>query len=460
MADETRLAPTTLTPSPGTCPPEATTLPPEAFRSTSGIRFMLDVIAKDVELHPGMVVKQRFELTEELGHGGMGVVYKALDLRKAEANDPDPYIAIKFLGRQMAGFDKAFIALQREAKHGQSLNHPNIVKVFDFDRDHNFVFMTMELMAGESLDDRLHNHFKPPLGEEEKLAVVEGMLSGLAHAHAHGITHSDIKPSNIFLTESGEVKILDFGIARRVERDTAFDADELGAVTPEYAPPQVMLGERPTPCDDIYAIGCVLHVLYTGRHPYGRLSGLEAQSQGRALERDRGVPDKIWKLLNGSLPFESERRYPDAAHMLRDLRRRSARQRAAIGAGIAALVLCFAWLLGSYLLGPAEVVREVMVKPELDARTRASVDALLRDALANEASVDGLQIAFQGYSRTLELDALNEEALAGIERVLEKVRKELPTGYLPFLELAVADPSPKVQEIGRRRLEALEDDAY
>src|SRR5690606_36918189 len=97
-----------------------------------------------------------------------------------------------------------------------------------------------------------------PLSSEARLRIARGLISGLAYAHARKIVHADIKPSNVFLCEDGEAKILDFGIARAAERDAVFDADDIGALTVDYASAEMLAGERPRPSDDVYALGCLL----------------------------------------------------------------------------------------------------------------------------------------------------------------------------------------------------------
>ena len=138
----------------------------------------VDAVVREIDFRPGRLVKNRFELCDELGLGGMGVVYRAKDLRKVEASDPDPYVAIKFLGKELSGSDVGRLALQREAKHSQALNHPNIVKVFDYDRDGSLAFLTMELLDGKSLLQRLRERAEFPFKAGEIEKIVMGVLDG------------------------------------------------------------------------------------------------------------------------------------------------------------------------------------------------------------------------------------------------------------------------------------------
>lgn len=285
--------------------------PQSEARST---RVVLGQMARPAaELSIGSVVKGRFEIVSELGRGGMGVVYKARDLRKVEAQDPDPYVAIKVLLGDMADFDLGFVALQREGKHSQALNHPNLVKVFDFDRDGKLVFLTMELLKGESLQSRLRDDAAHPLSRHDRLRIARGLIAGLAYAHVRKIVHADIKPSNVFLCEDGEAKILDFGIARAAERDAVFDADDIGALTVDYASVEMLAGERPLPSDDVYALGCLLFRLYAGHHPYHRQPADLAQRENRRVVFPANMSPVQVRAVRKAIAFTRAERFVDAA---------------------------------------------------------------------------------------------------------------------------------------------------
>src|SRR5690606_8769498 len=110
------------------------------------------------------------------------------------------------------GFDRAFVALQREAKNAQALNHPNIVKVFDFDRDGELVYLTMEVVEGIALHARMRASNMNPLTPAERDHLTHGMLAGMGYAHLRELSHADLKPSNMMIDVNGDLKILDFGI--------------------------------------------------------------------------------------------------------------------------------------------------------------------------------------------------------------------------------------------------------
>ncbi|WP_232834288.1 serine/threonine protein kinase [Rhodoferax ferrireducens] len=262
----------------------------------------------------GDTLNGRFVLEECLGFGGMGMVYKALDLRKLEASDRKPYIAIKVLNVQFRGHPKSLIALQREAKKAQSLAHPNIVTVYDFDRDGAMVYLTMELLSGRSLQNLLHDPDFKGLSFAEALPIITGMAKALAHAHERGFVHCDLKPANVFLTDTGDVKVIDFGIARvfrKSEEDleaTVFDPGSLGGMTPTYASAEMLEHRDPDPRDDIYALGCITYELLTGRHPFNRSPATQARGAGLKLQRPKDLGHRQWQALREALAFDREKR--------------------------------------------------------------------------------------------------------------------------------------------------------
>ena len=169
----------------------------------------------------GSVLQGRFKLIEAIGQGGMSTVFKAIDLRKVEARSADPYVAVKILSVPSSGFGHSLALLQGEAQKLQSLPHPNIVRVIDCDRDGRTVFMTMEYLSGVPLKRRLLAPDFRGMPAEEAEPIIEGIATALDFAHRNGIIHGDLKPGNVILTEKGEVKVIDFGIARLMTRQVA-----------------------------------------------------------------------------------------------------------------------------------------------------------------------------------------------------------------------------------------------
>ncbi|MBL1276986.1 MAG: protein kinase [Ectothiorhodospiraceae bacterium] len=275
------------------------------------------------------ILKHRFLLESILGIGGMGVVYKAKDRLKVEAQDKDPYVAIKVLSEEFKTHPEAFIALQRESRKAQRIAHPNTVKVYDFDRDGDVVFMTMEYMDGKPLDKLIKQYQATGLPLDDAWHILSGMCSALAHAHMEKIVHSDFKPGNVFVTKEGMAKIFDFGIARAVanfdrhsgkEQDqTVFDAGGLGALTPAYASLEMLQGKTPDTRDDIYALGCVAYELFSGDHPFNRLPADEAYNKKLKPKRIKEISKTQWKAIALALAFKRDDRIESVDEFYRQL---------------------------------------------------------------------------------------------------------------------------------------------
>ena len=375
----------------------------------------------------GDTLNGRFVLEECIGFGGMGTVYKALDLRKQEASDRNPYIAIKVLNVQFRGHPKSLIALQREARKAQSLAHANIVAVYDFDRDGAMVYLTMEYLSGKPLSLVLKAPGFSGMPYADALRIVTGMANALAYAHQRGFVHCDFKPGNVFLTDSGVVKVIDFGIARVFQKAeeavdvTVFDPGSLGALTPAYASPEMLEHRDPDPRDDIYALGCITYELLTGHHPFNRLSAVQARDAGMRAQRPRHLGRRQWQGLKCALAFAREARTPTVARFLSQLGEASGNSRHAALAGSAAAIAAAAALVvwGGRTLwpysardasgpaaAPAVAVAPSAVAPAFTAAP-ATVPAPTADALAAAlaaipcsalvATVQGHAVAVSGY---------------------------------------------------------------
>ncbi len=273
---------------------------------------------KHKDLEPGVTLKNRFVLQERLGQGGMGVVYKAKDLLKVEAQDKNPYVAIKVLTDAFKKYSGSFIALQREASKAQKLAHPNIATVYDFDRDGDTVFMTMEYLAGKPLNQLIKQLPQKPLTKEEAINIIDQLCHGLAYAHEKQLIHSDFKPGNCFLLSDGTVKLLDFGIARastssgEESEKTMFDPSKLSAVTPAYATAEMFAGMNPDPRDDIYGLACVAYQLLAGgKHPYNKVAAPKVKELGIKPKPIKGLDRRQQKTLVRALTVNRDQRIPD-----------------------------------------------------------------------------------------------------------------------------------------------------
>ncbi|GLS24959.1 serine/threonine-protein kinase [Marinibactrum halimedae] len=393
------------------------------------------------QIREGTVINHRFLLKTHLGSGGMGVVYRALDKRKQEAQDRNPYVAIKILGEEFKRHPKAFIALQREAGKSQTLAHPNIITVYDFDRDQDTVYMTMEVLEGTTLDDFIRDH-STGIPMEEAEPIIKAIASGLAYAHSKGIVHSDLKPSNVFLTKEGTVKILDFGIARAASQEnastggtssakttetnspgkkdrTVFDAGELGGLTPAYASIEMFAGKDPHPSDDIYALGIIAHELLTGEHPYQRKRAPQAHSAQMKPERIKSIKGHHWRAIAGALALERENRIEDAAAFLAKFEGGSKVVKALVGGLGIAMVLVIALALQQPETGP-----EIPFN-ELPSSTQAEITNALSEA-QSALRFNDINGALFYLNKAYELHPRNPDAEAHLQEVVKDIVRQKP----------------------------------
>lgn len=262
----------------------------------------------------GQLLRDRFVLDAELGRGGMGVVYRAVDRRRVEAADNRPYVAIKLLNGNFGAHPDALRAMEAEARRTQDLSHPNIVAVHDFDRDGTHPFIVMELLEGRSLDACLRDD-KQFAGSPAAWHAIRDMFAALAHAHSRGVTHADLKLANLFLSQEGPLKVLDFGIASAA-RTGDFDVSALEAMTPAYASPEQLRGGPRDPRDDVYAFGCIIHLLLTRRHPFDRIPATEAEKLGMVPPPIEGLTPAMQGAVNAALAFSQDQRPKDAGAFL------------------------------------------------------------------------------------------------------------------------------------------------
>jgi len=265
----------------------------------------------------GDVLKDRFQILEVVGEGGMGMVFKAVDVRKLEAKSRNPYVAIKVLNPGLARNTVLVAGLQRECEKAQELSHPNIITVYDFDRDGDHVFMSMEYLVGRPLSKIIRDGGPGGIRLEHAWPIIRSMGEALAYAHKKHIVHSDFKPANVVVTDKDEVKVLDFGIASRLGQsevdETIFNARAEGGLTPPYASFEMLNGSRADPRDDIYAFGLVVYELLSGKHPYDRKPAskvfLEQRSgHGPMPAPVQGLSRKQWQLLKAAIEILQEQR--------------------------------------------------------------------------------------------------------------------------------------------------------
>jgi serine/threonine protein kinase len=278
----------------------------------------------------GTVLRQRYVLERELGRGGMGTVYRALDRNKEDLPPPNRYVAVKVLRDEFAHRPDALQALRREAHQAQALSHPGIVNVFDFDRDGDVYFITMELLEGELLSDLIQRVRPGKLHRQAAIDILRDLGNAIAYAHSRGVLHMDLKPGNVMITTQGDVRVLDFGLAHPhvTEPWISDHPPPFHAATPTYASCEQLDGAAPDLRDDVFSLACVAYELLSGEHPFGRCSAREAREQGQRPRRIRGLSRREWRTLRQGLAWTRGERPRSVADFLQGLGLAATPQRA------------------------------------------------------------------------------------------------------------------------------------
>ncbi len=267
----------------------------------------------DDRVQVGSLLRDRFMLQERVSGGSMGVVYKALDRRLAEAGGTEPYVAIKVLSPHLAENGQALRALQQEAAKGRCLTHPNIVRFMDLDREDDLYFIVMEWLEGRTLADILDDPKTRKLDKDRAFEIVQKVGDALEYAHRCGIVHADVKPGNVMVLPNGDVKLFDFGVARvrqkQVEDQPDFDPGVLGLLTPAYSSMQVLTGEDPTPSDDVFSLACLLYRLIAGFRVFGPRNAAEAAEEGMKPQCPQGLSEARWRVLKKALAYSRVTRF-------------------------------------------------------------------------------------------------------------------------------------------------------
>jgi eukaryotic-like serine/threonine-protein kinase len=411
-----------------------------------------------------------YRILEQIGAGGMGVVYRALDARL------DREVALKVLSPALSN-DKDFLArFHREARTLSKLNHPNIATVHDFDTEDGTSFLVMELVRGTSLLDKIRSG---PLSEKEVVRLALQLLDGLRAAHAEGIIHRDLKPGNLRETRDRRLKILDFGLARTLESDVDVTQSVVttsgAAGTLPYMAPEQLRGEDADARTDLYSVGVVLYELATSSRPFPEtfaprlIDSILHRIPPSAREINPQVSSDLESVIRMALEKEPNRRFGSAREMLNALERiranlhtegagsaavpeimetRTAKQekpallpRRKVLIAMAAVLMAAAagiglWTFRGHLLGrknfrPMVAVlgfKNQMATPETDW-----VSTSLSDMLASELAAGDLVVPTPGESvARMKMDlALPSEASYSPDTI-QKVRRSLHCDYVVY----------------------------
>jgi eukaryotic-like serine/threonine-protein kinase len=268
-----------------------------------------------------------YRIIEQLGAGGMGVVYKAEDTRLHR------FVALKFLPDDMAQDCRALERFRREARAASTLNHPGICTIYDIGEQGGRAFIVMEFIDGETLRHHINGR---PLPIEELLKLGIQIAEALDVAHAEGIIHRDIKPGNVFVTKRGQAKLVDFGLAKLVANGIAKEGaigegpDSLSIVgiisgTPSYMSPEQIRGDNLDARADLFSLGVLLYEMATGRQAFGGSRGgmvIEAvltRSPVSARNINPDTPPKLEEIINKAIRKNIDERYQNAADIRADL---------------------------------------------------------------------------------------------------------------------------------------------
>lgn len=256
-----------------------------------------------------------YKVIEKIGHGGMGIVYKAMDVRLERV------VALKFLPPYLSEHAKSWQRFIQEARAASSIDHANICTVYEIrELSDGTGFIAMAYYDGQTLQKVIS---KGPVPVDKAIHIVLQMCAGLAQAHSRGIIHRDVKPANMMLTPDHVVKILDFGIAKHVDLDLTNTGDTIGTVY--YMAPEQILGEKFDHRVDIWAVGMILYELLTGQRPFGR--GHSFSVVNSILNKDpqpitglqSGIPLQLAHIVQRLLSKRPEDRYDNLQGLVEDL---------------------------------------------------------------------------------------------------------------------------------------------
>ena len=269
----------------------------------------------NMDQYIGRLLDNRYEILEIIGTGGMAVVYKA------RCHRLNRLVAIKILKDEFARDEEFRRRFQAEGEAVAMLSHPNIVQIYDVSTSDSANFIVMELIDGISLKQYMEK--KGVLNWKETLHFSMQIAKGLEHAHSRGIVHRDIKPHNIMVLKNGSVKVMDFGIARVMNKSNTLTKEALGSV--HYISPEQAKGGHTDNRSDLYSLSVVMYEMMTGRPPYDGESAVAVAIQhingGAAMPStlNPNIPDGMEQIIMKGMALEIRDRYVSATEMLQDM---------------------------------------------------------------------------------------------------------------------------------------------
>ncbi|MCR5625263.1 MAG: Stk1 family PASTA domain-containing Ser/Thr kinase [Lachnospiraceae bacterium] len=267
-------------------------------------------------INPGMMIGERYEITEKVGSGGMADVYKAKDHRL------NRFVAIKILKQEFSSDGKFVSKFKAEAQSVAGISHPNIVNVYDVGEDNGLYFIVMELVEGITLKKFIEKKGKLDVGEAVGISIQ--IAQGMKAAHDNHIIHRDIKPQNIIISKEGKVKVTDFGIAKAATSNT-ITSNAMGSV--HYISPEQARGGYSDEKSDIYSLGVSMYEMFSGGVPYEGDSTVTvalSHIQDEAImldDLDENIPHSVAMIVAKCMQKKTDMRYENAADLIHDLKR-------------------------------------------------------------------------------------------------------------------------------------------
>ena len=302
-ADPTPLPTSRNAPAPDVQAPSAAPIAPPAEQGSAPADSIAPPRPRTIVV--GELLRNRYRIQGVVGRGGMGIVYAAIDQYRINEADSGQRVAIKVLSAATAQRPQLLEELRGEFQRLQTLSHPNIVRVHDFDRDGDLTFFTMEHLSGASLGRVLGIRNSAALHRSHALSIIRQVGAAVAYAHSRGVVHGDLNPRNIFITDDGEIRVLDFGASHRLRPDPTIseidDPSRIAVATPGYASCETLVGRLADTRDDVYSLACIAYVLLRGRHPFHGSNALVARTKRLAPARPSGLSARQWRALKAGL---------------------------------------------------------------------------------------------------------------------------------------------------------------